>query len=57
MTWYVFIHRTHQTRNIRNKLQWNWNQNTKRFIHENAYEIVVWEITAILSREDELTAC
>ena len=31
-----------------NKLQWNFNQSTKLFIHENAFEMV-----AILSRGDE----
>ena len=34
-----------------NKLQWNSYQNTKFFIHENAYEKVVCEMTAILSSE------
>ena len=37
-----------------NKLQWNLNQNKKNFIHENAFESVVCEMTAILSRGDEL---
>ena len=36
--------------NIRNKLQWNLNQNTKNFIHENASENTIYEIVAILSR-------
>ena len=35
---------------FRNKLQWNFNQNTKFFIHENAYENIVCEMAAILSR-------
>ena len=35
---------------LRNKLQWNLNQNTKLFIHENAFENVVCELAAILSR-------
>ena len=35
---------------LRNKLQWNFNQNTKPFIHENASENVVCEMAAILSR-------
>ena len=35
---------------LRNKLQWNKNQNTKLFIHENVSEIIVCEIAAILSR-------
>ena len=33
-----------------NKFQWNFNQNTKLFIHENASENVVCEMAAILSR-------
>ena len=37
--------------NVRNKL----NRNTKLFIHENVFEIVVCEMVAILSRGDELT--
>ena len=32
-----------------NKLQWNFNQNAKLFIHENASEIIVCEMAAILS--------
>ena len=35
---------------LRNKLQWNFNQNTKLFINENASENIVWETVAILSR-------
>ena len=35
---------------LRNKLQWNWNQNTKLFIHENAYEYIFSEMAAILPR-------
>ena len=34
----------------RNKLQWNFNQNTKLLIHENASESTVCEMAAILSR-------
>ena len=34
---------------IRNKLQWNFNHNTKLFIHENAHENIDCEIAAILS--------
>ena len=34
----------------RNKLQWNCNQNTKFFIHENASENIVCKMAAILSR-------
>ena len=33
---------------LRNKLQWNFNRNSNIFIHENAFENVVWEMTAIL---------
>ena len=40
---------------LRNKLQRNFNQNTNIFIHENAFEIIVCEMMAILSRRDELT--
>ena len=32
------------------KLLWNLNQNTKLFIHKNAFENVVWEMVAILFR-------
>ena len=39
---------------LRNKLQWNFNQNSTFFIHENALENVICETAAILSREDEL---
>ena len=35
---------------LRNKLQWNFNQNTKLFIHANASESNTCEMTAILSR-------
>ena len=34
----------------RNKLQWNFTQNTKLSIHENASENIVCEMAAILSR-------
>ena len=40
---------------LRNKFQWNFNQNTKLFIHENACENIVCEMAAILSRGNELT--
>ena len=33
----------------------NFNQNTELFIHENAYENIVWEKAAILSRGDDLS--
>ena len=35
---------------LRNRLQWNFNQNTKLFVHENASEKIVCEMVAILSR-------
>ena len=35
---------------LRNKLLWNLNRNTKFFLHENAFENVVWEMAAILAR-------
>ena len=34
---------------LRNKRQWNFNQNTKLFIHENASENIIFEMAAILS--------
>ena len=33
-----------------NKLQWNLNENSKLFIHENAFENSICEMAAILSR-------
>ena len=39
---------------LRNELQWNFNQNTKLFIHENASENVVSKTPTILSWGDEL---
>ena len=39
---------------LRNTLQWNSNQDTKFFIHENAFENAVCEMAAILSRGDDL---
>ena len=36
---------------LRNKLQWNSNQNTKLFIYENAFENGVCEMAAILREE------
>ena len=33
-----------------NKHQWNFSQNTKFFIHENASENIICETAAILSR-------
>ena len=35
---------------LKNKLQWNFNQNTQLIIHENASENIVCEMVAILSR-------
>ena len=35
---------------LRNKLQWNLNLNSNIFIQEIAFESVVWEMAAILSR-------
>ena len=35
---------------IRNKLQWKFNRNSNIFIHKNAIESVVWEMSAILSQ-------
>ena len=35
---------------LRNKLRWNFNQNTKLYIHENASENIVCETSTILSR-------
>ena len=37
-------------------LKWNFNRNTKLFIHENAFEDVICKMVAILSRGDELNA-
>ena len=37
------------------KFQWNFNQNAKLFIHENASEYIVCDMAAIFSMEDELT--
>ena len=36
---------------LRNKLKWHLNQNTKLFIHVNAFENAVCEVAAILDRE------
>ena len=33
---------------------WQFDRNTKLFIHENAFENFIWEIVTILSRGDEL---
>ena len=37
-------------RPLGNKLEWNLNQNLYIFIQENAFENVVWNMAAILSR-------
>ena len=42
---------------LSNKLQWNFNKNRKLSIHENASDIVVCEMAAILSGGDELICC
>ena len=39
---------------LRNEFQWNMNPHAKLFIHENAFQNVVCEMAAILSRGDEL---
>ena len=36
--------------NLRNTLQWNLQRNSYHFIQENAFEMVVWNLAAILSR-------
>ena len=41
--------------NFGNKLQWNFNQNFNIFIQENAFENVICEMSAILSRPHVLT--
>ena len=35
---------------LRNKLQWNLNQNSYIFMHENVLENIFWKMAAILSR-------
>ena len=42
---------------LRNNLQWNLNQNTKLFIHENASWNNICKKASISSRGDELTTC
>ena len=39
---------------LRNKLQWNFNQNANLLIHKNVTENIVFETAAILSRGEEL---
>ena len=41
---------------VRNKLNWNFSQNTKRFIQENASENIVCETAAICPGADELSS-
>ena len=36
--------------NLRNRPQWNFNQNSNNFIQENAFENVVCEVASILSQ-------
>ena len=40
---------------LMNKFQWNSNQNTNLFIHQNAFKNVVCEMAAILSRGNKLS--
>ena len=42
---------------LRDKLQWNFNQNRKPFIHENASENIVCEMAANLSRGRWIKKC
>ena len=35
---------------LRNTFQWNWDQNTKLFVHKKSFENVVYEMAATLSR-------
>ena len=35
---------------LRNNIQWNFNRNTKLFIHEKLFEDIVYEMAAIISR-------
>ena len=35
---------------LENKLQWNFDKNTKFFIHKNAFENITYQMAAILSR-------
>ena len=48
-------HYFHQCWNIvnwtlRNKIKWNLNRDSNIFIQENAFEKVVWEMSAIMPR-------
>ena len=42
---------------LRNNLQWNFDQNTKLSIHENASENIVCEMAAVLSKEWSVKWC
>ena len=42
---------------VKNKIQWNRNWNSYVFIQENAFEYVVCEMTAILSRPQCVNPC
>ena len=55
VTWFGPSHYLNQCWNIvswthRNKLQWNFNQNSYIFFQENAFEDIVWKKAAILSQ-------
>ena len=63
MTWYILylyyftLNKSCQSLSLSLSLslsQWNYDQNTKRFIQENASENIVCEMTANLARGDEL---
>ena len=43
--------------NPRNEFQWNLKQNSHIFIHENAFENVVCQMTEILSRPQCVKEC
>ena len=43
--WWIIINCT-----LRNKFQWNFDQNTMIFIQENAFENILYKMAAILSR-------
>ena len=51
-TMLTFVNRT-----IRNKIQWNSNQNLKLFIPKNAFANIVCEMEGILSREKWVNHC
>ena len=38
-----------------NKLQWNFIQNMKLFIHENAYENIIYKMAAIYFSKEEMS--